>query len=492
MSSASPGASAPIPYSKTVSAAAALSLIYLGLTRLSTFGLSIVVAHRLGTAGVGAFGVAIQVANLASLVAALSLPQALTRELARAESARRRRVLLVTSATLALLTALVVGTSLALGSSWLAREAYRDPALGAVLVWAGPLAVATVGVLWVEGALQGDRRFGWLAGWGSAMALVDFLSGALGAAWGVVGVLAGRCAARLAGGAAGALAAGLGRRPAPAERSDAPLSAETARGLLRFGGLAFAASVVAFAGQAVLRLVLVRSAGLGAAGEFQVADGIGQGLLLIPAAAAVAFLPSVAHASGRREKLDASIARALTRVTGLSTALCVLVAGASPWLIQWIYGSEFRAAGRVLVFLCAAYGWAGIAMVLGAVLLGRGEVGAGLGLNLAWLAALLAAAAAWIPGGRAAGAAAALLFAYAVLLLALAAFSLSRWGISPVSILRPLTVNFAVLGGACAVCLTPPMAPGLKLAVAAILAAGLFIAWGLPEVTLLMPSKGKS
>lgn len=489
MSSASPDPSASIPYSKTVGAGAALYLVYLLFKRLATFGLSVVVAHRLGTVGTGAFGVAIQVSNLASLVAALNLPQALARYLAKEAEPNNRGMLLVTSATLVLPVALIVGAILALGSAWFAQEAYRDPTLGTVLAWTGPLTLATAAILWVEGALQGERRFAFLAVWGSVLAVAELVGGAVGTAWGVIGVLAARCAARLAAGAAGAVATGLGGRNAGLNRIGGPRFGETTTTLLRFGGLAFASAVVVLSGQTVLRLILVRVAGLGSAGEFQAADSIGQGLLLIPGAAAVAFLPSIARAPKRDEKLGASISRALTRVTGFNTPLCVLVAGASPWLIRWIYGSEFLSADRVLVLLSVAYGWSGMGLVLGAVLIGRGELGAGLLLNLAWLVTLLVSGAFWIEAGQATGAAGALVIAYGVLLLVLAMFGPRRWGIAPISVIRPFVVNVAVLGGACAVCLAPSVAPVAKLGVVAVLSLVLFLAWGFPELAILVRSR---
>src|SRR5262249_24905 len=154
----------------------------------------------------------------------------------------------------------------------------------------------TAATSWVEGALQGLRRFSSLTRWGVLLSILDLTLGSIAAAFGAVGVLVSRTAVR-------ALAvAGAARRwfrnVSAREAQAADVVASTAAPLLGFAGPTLLAATIVLAAQTVLRLLLVRWSALEAAGQFQAADSIAQGLSLIPGAASIAFMRSVASGAG--------------------------------------------------------------------------------------------------------------------------------------------------------------------------------------------------
>ena len=323
---------------------ALISLVYGTAVRLGTVGLSIAAARRLGSAGAGALGVALQVVALSSLLATFSLPQGLTRHLARATDPAEHRRLLLVSAALIGGFALAACLLLVSVASWLARNVYADPELVPVLIACGPLTFAAAAYLWVEGAMQGLRRFGSLARWGAVVASADLVVGVVAASWSVVVMLIARAAVRLV--AAGfALSRWLAPvalavpGPEPVTRRVAAMS------LLGFAGPTFAAGGALLLGNTLLRVLLVRGTDLAAAGHYQAADSLAQAVTLVTMAAAAAFLPAMsAHGDRPDRELAGPFRRAIEQVTGYNLALCLAAIGLAPWVMQNVFGRNFEPA----------------------------------------------------------------------------------------------------------------------------------------------------
>jgi O-antigen/teichoic acid export membrane protein len=206
-------------------------------------------------------------------------------------------------------------------------------------------------------------------------------------------------------------------------------------------------------------------------------------------------MPAIArdHAAGSGD-LSASLGRALRRVTGFNLPLCLLAIGWAAPAIRWVYGSEFSPAREVLVLLALTAAVSGLSAVLGAVLLGRGEVKLSFFLNLAWgLAAVAFFRFVWI-GSGALGVAAALAAAHGLLLLALIATASGRWGVSFRCWWTPALASLVTAIGLAAWARTAPPGSFLPAIAGTILAAIVFLRWGLHELQggSLSPSNWRS
>jgi len=470
----------------TVSRDALVSLVYAAAVRLGTVGLSIAAARRLGTAGAGSLGVALQVVALASLAATCNLPQGLTQLLSRTTDSGARARLLRDSALLVGVLAVLTGLALTLAAARLAQEAYGDPSLTPVLMACGPLTVAGAAYLWVEGAFQGLRRFTSLARWGTGIALADLLTGVVASVWGVVAMLSARTILRFA--AVGvALARGLGPLPTtgpigtPAVRESGVF--RTARSLFGFAAPTLAAGAVLLLGNTLLRLQLVRSHDIAAAGHLQAADSIAQAVTLVPLAAAAAFMPAVAASSGLHDReLAAPLQRAMKQVTGYNLALSLAAIGLAPWVMENIFGRDFGPSRPVFVLLVCAYTAVGPSALFGAWLMGRGRPWTILVVNSLWAATMLLLFQFGLGQLGAVGAALASAIAY---WLALACYALvvAPFHELPGSSHLPaiLVTVFALSLGAAL-----QLIPGVPLAAAVagnlILAGLVFARWGVPSL----------
>ena len=461
----------------TVSHDAAWSLGYSSVVRIATLAASIAIARLTGPAGSGALGVALQVTALGSMLAAFNLPQSLSRYLASTSDPAVQRRLLEASARMILVGSTIAGLGIAILSGWLGGHVYRDPSLARVLLWCGPLVVATASMSWVEGALQGLRQFPALTRWGLMVSVLDLTLGVAAAFLGVVGLIVSRTLIRA--GAVVAAVVRLLRAPhlgGPRERGD---FMATAGPLLSFAAPTLLAAGIVLAAQTALRLLLVRSAGIGAAGHYQAADSVAQGLTLIPAAASIALMRSVAsrEASGYIG-LAASLRRGLERVIGWNIPLCLVLIGIVPWTLPVLFGAGFVAARPVLVLLATAYGLSGPCAVFGAVLLGRGEVWAAMVVNLVWSTVALMAFVFWGTRFGAAGAALAVIAGYVVLFLVCLVLVVPRWAVSIRTLLPVTFATFASLGVGCACALTPLLPAPAAAAVCLAIGFAVFARWG--------------
>jgi O-antigen/teichoic acid export membrane protein len=483
----SEASSAPDSFGRgTVSRDAAWSLVYMGVVRLATAGLSIAVARRIGSAGAGAFGIVLQVCALGSMLAAFNLPQGLTKKLAEIRDPAQQHALLRAAWTLVPALSVVVGLGVGGLSGWLGAHVYHDPALSPIIFWCGPLIVATTCTQLVEGTLQGLGRFGTLARWGSAVSVLDLVFGIAGSWWGVVGVIISRSLVR----SVAILIAlrrwlrGEGGVSSGAESTATSVSVPgaTVAPLLGFAGPALLSALIVLVCQTVLRLLLVRRSVLDAAGYFHAADSIAQGLLLIPSAVALAFMPAVSRLHGTgNTSFAGSLQRALERVAGYNLVLCLAFIGIAPWVMRALFGAGFGPAGPVAVLLGVAYGLAGPSAVLGAALLGRGEVWKAVALNLVW-AAIVLVAYELTPGSWGASAAAlAVGLGYLALALLYATWIAPTWKALP-ELIPSLSVTLASLGIAAALALAPGVPAPLAALVSVSLGLGIFWRWGLPSL----------
>lgn len=423
---------------------------------------------------------------LASMLAAFNLPQSLARHLASNADAGNRGHLLKMSARLLFGVSAVTGLALMAISGWLASHIYRSSTLAPVLFWCGPLVFAMAGAAWVEGALQGLGRFSTLTRWGALVSALDLTLGLLGAWFGVVGVLITRTAVRIVA-VSGAVARWFRAEPHANGEVD-PAFAETAGPLLGFAAPTLLAAGIVVAAQTVLRLLLVRWSSLEAAGQFQAADSVAQGLMLIPGAASVAFMRSVATGEGSGYAgLSGSLRRGLERTTAYNLPLCLAVMGVVPQASAILFGREFDAARPVLVLLGAVYGLMGPCAIFGAALLGRGEAWTGAAINLMWAVVVLAGFALLGAPYGAVGAAATLVAGY-VLLLVICVWAIApRWSIPASSLLPSVLVTISSLGIAVVLALSSRVPQAITVVTCVLIGLAVFVRWGLPTRTPNLP-----
>jgi PST family polysaccharide transporter len=470
------------------------TLAYSSAVRLATLGVSIAIARLGGAHATGAFGVALQVTALGSLMATISLPQSLTRHLARSEEPSLRRRFLMTSAAMIVGLGAIVALVLMTVAAPISTRVYRDASLAPVVASCGALTLATAACLWLEGALQGVGRFDRLARWGVVLSVVDLVVGAVGALFGVVTVILGRSLTRLAAVAVAVARWGRDtvRARGDASQPDAFMQEATgaAAALLGFAGPALLAAGIVLMAQVVLRALLVRVSGLEAAGHYQAAESLAQGLLLLPGAASAALMRAVASAHGEgNQALTELLRRGLERLAGWNLPMCLLLIAVVPWLPEMIFGGTFVPAGRVLVLLGAAYGVMGPVALFGATMLGRGEVWTGVLVNLLWASVMLGMFG-LIGTWGATGAAASVGAGYLALLAACLWIARRRWSLPLSILLPPLAGTLAALAIA-ATSVFAGLPPAFSAALCGMLALGAVLRWGRPSQILRL-AQGRS
>ncbi len=475
----------------TLSRDAFASLVYAAAVRLGTVGLSIAAARRLGSTGAGALGVAFQVVALGSLVATFSLTYGLTQRLSQSVDASARVQLMKASGGLIGILALVTAAVLMVAAPFLARDVFGDVSLIPVLIACGPLTLAAAAYLWVEGSLQGLRRFGALARWGLLVASFDLLLGTFVASWGVVPMLVSRTALRLIATVFAAMRwlkaddrAGSSMSHAASAIGTQPSLRVVALSLLGFAAPTLAAGAVVLLGNTLLRVLLVRSSDLASAGHFQAADSLAQGVTLVPLAAAAAFMPAAAaNAIGPGRDNALPFRRAIEQVTGYNLALCLTAIGLAPWVMTSVFGHDFGPARPVFILLVCAYGPVGPSSLFVAWLMGHGRPWTILGMNLLWAVALLLAFQLGLSRWGATGAALASVAAYLVALVGYALVVAPRNSLPWSSHLTAIAITLAALGCGAALQLTPGVPLVLAVGGNLIMAGLVFARWGAPSLS---------
>jgi O-antigen/teichoic acid export membrane protein len=462
------------------------NLAYIGFVRLASFGLSVVVARVLGAAGAGAGGVALQVSSLLSVASGLGLYPAVIRNVAAARDGREAWNTLVVSFRLVAFVSLGVAVVWTLSAPTIARLAFREASLAPALAWCGPLALATALMVWSESAFQGRREFRALALWGGSLAAVDFVLGAIASFWNLEAVLVARALVRI-GAAAVAISMCLrwfreARRATPDAAGTSASRAEIRRSLLGLAAPAFLAGAAALFGQFLLRALLVRSAGLVEAGQWTAADTIGQGLLLVPAAAGAAYAPIVARAAHDPGgvPISTTLTRGLRRVAGFNLPLCLLVAGGALWIVPLIFGHGFDGAIPVVVWMVVSNALAGSCIVLAAAFQGRGQLWPSFWFQILWLAIAISA---YVLGGDRGALPLAVAFtvAYVVNLAAHLTLGAQRFGLAVGPLVPVLLAHGLLLAAALAFTgrwIDPRLAAAGSLAAAVVV----FRAWGWPAL----------
>ncbi len=474
----------------TLSRDALASLVYAGAVRLGTVGLSIVAARRLGSSGAGAIGVGLQVVALATLVATLNLPYGLTQHLSRTvDPDIRARLLQVSGLLIAALTLFAMG-ALAFAAPILARVAYGDASLAPVLLACVPLCLASAFYLWVEGAMQGLRRFGALARGGVVVAGLDVVLAALAASWGVVAMLLSRTALRLVASTVAAvrwLRAGGDSTTTASQRQEtgdcAMRPRAVAASLLGLATPTVAGGSILLLGNTILRAMLVRSHDLSAAGQLQAADSLAQVVTLVPLAAATAFMPAIAAQRGQSDReLASSFRRAIEQVTGYNLALCLTALGMAPWMMETVFGQDFGPARAVFVVLVCAYASLGPSALFGAWLMGHGKPWTILAVNAIWAVAMLLAfhfaLSRWGAVGAALASAGAYWLGVGCYALVVAPFH----SLPGSSHLPAIAVTLLALGIGASLQLVPGVPLALAVAGNLVLAGLVFARWGAPSI----------
>jgi O-antigen/teichoic acid export membrane protein len=238
---------------------------------------------------------------------------------------------------------------------------------------------------------------------------------------------------------------------------------------------------VVLAGQTALRTFLVRGHGLAAGGHYQAADSLAQGLLLVPTAASVAYMPAVArmHAEGDAAFGD-SLRRAVSQVVGFNLPLCMMLMGVFPWLLVSLFGREFGPGRPVLVALACAYGLVGPSGMVGAAMLGRGEVWAAGALNALWATATLSAFIFGLSSWGALGAAFAVAAGYLVMLAVCMLVAIPRWGVASARLWTPVVATLAALSLGATLSLTPGVPVAVTALASGLAAFAVFAWWGWP------------
>ena len=170
----------------------------------------------------------------------------------------------------------------------------------------------------------------------------------------------------------------------PAELS-AALARQEVSALLRLGLAFMASSLVTVAAAYVVRIVLIRQAGLEAAGLYQAAWTIG-GLYVtfVLQAMGTDFYPRLVGVA-----LDNS---ECNRLVNEQAHVSLLLAGTgvlatltfAPWVVSLLYSEDFRAATDVLRWVCLGMALRVVTWPLGYVLVAKGEKTLFVGVDLAW------------------------------------------------------------------------------------------------------------
>lgn len=320
--------------------------VVLGIVRMKA------AAVLLGPAGVGLFGMYLNLLQTGTAVASLGLDTAGTRQIAaehgRGDSGgveRARRALIFGALTLAVLG----GSVFAWLSGWIAAHVLGDPGRAAQIRWLALGVAFAVAATAQSALLTGLRRIGDLARIQiGAAAVATALGVAALWAWGEGGLLLMVLAVPAA-----TLAQGLWYtrhlRTHATARVAWPQIAGQLRALVPLGVALMLSVAVNTLGQLGVRGIVQRSLGADALGHFQAAWDIGMVYLgFVLGAMAADYYPRLAATMGD--------ARAATRLVNEQTEVALLLSGpallallgTAPWVIHLLYSPEFAPAADIL------------------------------------------------------------------------------------------------------------------------------------------------
>ena len=353
-----------------------------------TFALatSIIYARLLGRDDLGILAIFMQIGNVASAAATLSLGTATTRFIAKLRQEDRGKLGPFVSTTLAitLLSSVAASVALFLGAGYLGLTLYREPELVPMIQITAlflPLAaLAGFGSSVLQG-LQSIRKLAILGVALEAMGVpVTYFSllrfGLIGAAIGG-GLTTVVSFALIFGSARTSLSReGFVLRLA--------LHAPNADGLLRYAVPLIISSIAIRTALLYQGSFLALSLGFGDAGLFKVASTLYRVVSFVPAAVTIPLLPLVSElqATSTRERTRESLSTIVRITTFIGSPISLIVGLAASPVILILYGSDFLAAAP-LAFVLAVTGFVEtIDAVSVSSVLGEGKTGLLLRLDL--------------------------------------------------------------------------------------------------------------
>ena len=309
-------------------------------------------ALLLGPTGVGLIGLYMNVMQTAASVSALGLSNVGTRQiaLAQAESSpvaldKVRRALFWLTLTLAACG----GVSFFLLSGWINRVVLQGNHPSDEIAWLSIGVALSVAGGSQTALLTGLRRIQDLA-WVTIG--TGLLSTAIGIysiwQWGAQGIVLMVLATPIASFLFGHAFASRLDRPQSARDSLSSLSSD-GRKMVRLGAAFMLSGLIAAVGQLVVRSLVSRDLGPEALGQFHAAWTIGMTYLgFVLGAMATDYYPRLSAVIS--DPITAS--RLVNEQTEITLSLCapvvIAMLGLAPWLIEFLYSSEFRPAADIL------------------------------------------------------------------------------------------------------------------------------------------------
>jgi O-antigen/teichoic acid export membrane protein len=176
--------------------------------------------------------------------------------------------------------------------------------------------------------------------------------------------------------------------------------------------------------------------------------------------------------------LAVSLRRAVEQMVGYNLPLCLVVMGAFPWVLVTLFGRAFQPGRPVLVTLAIAYALTGPAGIVGAAMIGRGQVwGAGI-LNALYAVGAIAAFLGGLDRFGATGAGASVAIGYAAMAVVCFGVVIPRWRFPWRGFATPLGVTVVCLAVCGTLALAPEVPEIVTAAVSFVLAAVVFVRWG--------------
>ncbi len=364
-----------------------------GLVRQKVF------AVYLGTGGFGALSLAVGLLDTLFNLARLGIPSGLLREVSRAEAEgdparadrayRSSRALLLTAATASFALTL-------LARGWIAERLFG----GALPTWVPPVVGAALPLMLLANLSETMLTVrGALARIAVGKVLTTVVSLALTVALVVALGLAGAFAQIWTGAAAAALVTWMACRGV--FRSDPRLAGEVPKraaratlGAVVLVGAAEAIHHVAVSGNLLIfRVLVVRELGIDANGLYQVVLGLSrQWVPAVLGGVFVALYPRLAAVSDDRRAVGAEVGAALRLVFVLGVPAVLVLLATRDWIVTILLTESFRGVESLIRFSSvgdlAALGAGVLHMSLLAVGSVRAFLVAGIGVELAYLAAV--------------------------------------------------------------------------------------------------------
>lgn len=332
--------------STSIIGGASVIYIVLGLLRMK------VAALILGPSGVGLIGVFTNLVGTATTIASLGIGTVGTRQVAEASAAGNESGLAVVRKSLligTLLLAFLGGLGFWLLRDLIAGWVLLDPGLGNSIGWLSVAVALSVAAASQNALLNGMRRIGDIARISIGSALLSAVLGILSLkAFGSGGVIVFVIAAPLASFVLGHwYVAKL-----PKNRSSEAKFSEITRHLQAMGRLGFVfvlAGLAATTGQLIVRALVQRELGTDSLGHFQAAWAISMTYIgFVLSAMGTDYYPRLMAVVRDPNAVNRLVNEQTEVALLLATPVLLAMMGTAPWVIRWLYSSEFAPAADVL------------------------------------------------------------------------------------------------------------------------------------------------